>query len=326
MKELFKNCLFVDEVDGWYIPSRFTRKQLEYYRKEFPTLIRSNASSSVALRFFTSATKLTFDYKIGYKARNWAVIDVICDGELYSSLSLDADEGIAELTLPGEPESDITVFLPHLVAIKIKNIEANAPLIPVTDSFLRWLALGDSITQGMVARSPSSPYPSAISVALGNDLLNAAVGGIEFNADELDYIGYDPDLITVALGTNDWGSVTREELTARVTAYFDKLLSLYKCDSIYVITPIWRSDDDKIASGMTFAEHRSVIAEAISRYPGIKIVDGYELVPHDPALFGDPGERQVHPNEQGFEHYSSNLFKIIFEDMRRKYSLCLKTK
>jgi hypothetical protein len=183
MKELFKNCLFVDEVDGWYIPSRFTRKQLEYYRKEFATLIRSTASSSVALRFSTSATKLTFDYKIVCKARNWAVIDVVCDGKRFSSLSLDADEGVAELTLPGNPDSEITVFLPHLVSIKIKNIEADAPLVPVTDTFLRWLALGDSITQGMVARSPLSPYPSAISAALGSDLLNAAVGGIEGNVD-----------------------------------------------------------------------------------------------------------------------------------------------
>ena len=320
MKELFKNCLFVDEADGWYIPSRFTRKQLEYYRKDFATLVRSTAASSVALRFTTSATKLSFDYKIICKARTWAVIEVVCDGKLYSSLSLDADEGAAELTLPGNPDSEITVFLPHLVSIKIKNIEADAPLVPVTDSFLRWLALGDSITQGMVAHSPLSPYPSAISAALGYDVLNAAVGGIEFNADELDYIGYDPDLITVALGTNDWGSVTREEMSARVTAYFDKLLSLYKCESIYVITPIWRSDDDKIASGMTFAEHRAVIAEAVSRYPIIKIVDGYELVPHDPDLFGDPSERQVHPNGQGFKHYSENLFKIISEDLRRKYS------
>ena len=320
MKELFRNCLSVEETDGWFVTSRFTKKQREYYEQIPHLKIRSRAATSVALRFKTSASKLSFDYKIGAKARAWAVVDVILGNKLYSSYTIntEVDEGRVELSLPAIPDAEITVFLPHLVEIEIKDIKSDEPLIPVADGSYRWLALGDSITQGMVARSPFAAYPSKISSLCGWQLLNAGVGGIEFNADELDYIGYEPDLITIALGTNDWGVPSAEEMTDRVSAYLDKLLSLYKCDNIYVITPIWRSDDNKIMGGLTFAEHCAAIVKAAERYPKIKVIDGYALVPHDITLFGDPaGNRQVHPNEEGFEYYSANLMKIIAKDIER---------
>ena len=90
--------------------------------------------------------------------------------------------------------------------------------------------------------------------------------------------------------------------------------NLYKCRRIYAITPTWRSDEGKIIpNGITFAEHRAAIAEAIAEYPEIKLVDGYTLVPHDLSLFGDPKDavRQVHPNDEGFIHYANNLIKEI---------------
>ena len=314
MKEFFKNCLFVDEIDGWYVPSRFTRSQLEYYGREDSTWKRSTATSSVILRFRTSATKLSLDYKIICKAREWALFDVLSDGVLYSSLSLTEDDGRVELSLPGDSEREISVYLPHLVNIQIKNITSDAPLIPVADRCLRYLALGDSITQGMVARHPFSAYPTLLSEAFDCELINAGVGGIEFNSEELDYIGYEPDLITVALGTNDWGAEDALGMKGRVCAYLDKLLSLYKCRRIYAITPTWRSDEERIRPNIiTFAEHRAAIAEAIAQYHEIKLIDGYTLVPHDLSLFGDPANapRQVHPNEEGFLHYANNLIKTI---------------
>lgn len=313
MKELFKNCLFVDECDGWYSPSRFTPSQLEYYGRADSTWKRSASPSSVALRFKTAATKLSLEYRILGKARDWAVFDVVSDGKLFSSVTLEADEGRVELSLSGDPEHEVNVYLPHLAVTNIKNITADAPLYPVPDRKMRWLALGDSITQGMVARHPLSAYPSLMSEALGCEVINAGVGGIEFNAEELDYVGFEPDLITVALGTNDWNGISTGDMTARVTAYFDKLLSLYKCEKIYAITPIWRSDEGTTKSGVSFAEHRGTIADAVSRYPRVRLVDGYTLVPHDRELFGDPIERQVHPNEQGFAHYSKNLLNVILK-------------
>ncbi len=60
---------------------------------------------------------------------------------------------------------------------------------------------------------------------------------------------------------------------------------------------------------MTFAQHREVIREAASRYPFINIIDGYDLVPHTVAYFGDPSDLKVHPNDEGFLRYALSLLK-----------------
>ena len=83
-----------------------------------------------------------------------------------------------------------------------------------------WLALGDSITQGMVAIRPSGIYPSLISERFGLGLINAGVGGIRFDSDEIDYIGFEPDIITVALGCNDWG-ISEKQLEVNLLNYFE---------------------------------------------------------------------------------------------------------
>ena len=172
-----------------------------------------------------------------------------------------------------------------------------------------WLALGDSITQGMVAIHPSGTYPSLISEQLDLELINAGVGGIRFASGELDYIGIEPDIITVALGCNDWG-VPKEELEASVSDYLECLLSLYKCRNIHFILPIWRSDAEQVNADMTFIQHREIIRKVASRYPFINIVDGYALLPCDEYYYGDPTGK-VHPNDEGFLRYAMALMKYI---------------
>ena len=312
MKNLFKNCLSVEEVDGWLIPTRFTAAQLDYYAGSEPTLKRSRATSGITLAFRTAANKISFDYSIGHRARDWATFDVTVDGILFTSLEITDNEGRVELSLPGDESSEIRIYLPHLVEVKLRNLSSDASLIPVSDRAKRWLVLGDSITQGMVSRHPSNTYPTVISEQLCIETLNLGVGGIEFNSDELDYVGFDPDIITVALGCNDWGEADYNGTVARVTKYFDKLLSLYKnTERIYAIIPIWLGHEDEVRLGMNFRQHREAIAEAISRYPSVKTVDGYKLVPKMPEFFGDPGGRCVHPNDEGFLHYALALMKFI---------------
>lgn len=311
MKNLFKNCLTVIERDGWLTPLRFTEKQLDIYSKVDVTEIRSMAPSSVCLAFHSAAKTISFEYRIGKKARNWASFDVVVGDVLYKSTALTEDSGSLTLSLSGNEELETLIYLPSLVCIEIKNITADAPLIPTEKKKKTWLALGDSITQGMVAKKPSFSYVSLLSRYFDCEVINAGVGGIVFNAEELDYIGKEPDLITVALGCNDWGDCDGEALIQKVTDYVDKLLSIYKCRNIYAIIPIWRSDADSLKADMTFGEHREFIRRAYEKYPFIKIIDGYELVPKDFDFYGDDDRTQVHPNDLGFLYYSEALIKRL---------------
>ena len=53
--------------------------------------------------------------------------------------------------------------------------------------------------------------------------------------------------------------------------------NLYIFRNIHLILPIWRSDCQERKADMTFAEHREVIREVVSRYSFVNIIDGYDI-------------------------------------------------
>ena len=315
MKELFRNCLSVEERDGWYRPLRFTQGQLEEYAKVEGWKIRSVAASSVCLSFRTVAESVRIKYRLGGMARNWASFDLTVDGVLCQSIEVTDKEGAVCFTLPRDSERELSVYLPQFAEVELMAPEADAPLCPAKKRESLWLALGDSITQGMVARRSSSAYPTMVSEQLGCEVINAGVGGISFNHSELDFIGREPSLITVALGCNDWFAYkSREELKTAVRMYLDKLISLYRCRKIFVILPIWLSTAAETVHGKTFAEHRELIRQVAGEYGFIRIIDGYELLPHDTAFYNDPkDERQVHPGDEGMILYGMGILKRLRE-------------
>ena len=311
MKELFKNCIEVLDVDGWMMPTRFTAYQRELFSQNEPQYVRSHAPSSVCIAFRTAATKISLEYKITAKARNWALFDLKCDGLLVDSVTAVEDEGRVEFSLSGNEKFEYRLYLPHLVVLYVRNIVSDAPLYPVPNRERLWLALGDSITQGMNARHPTLSYPSIISDYAGLDLLNTGVGGTKFNALHLDCVEKEPSLITVAFGCNDWG-IPRAELLENVAAYMDKLTSLYACRNIYAILPIWRGNENDIKADMTFREHREIIRSVLAGYPFVKIIDGYKIIPHLSEFYGETQSPSIHPTEEGFLLMSSALIKEIF--------------
>ena len=64
--------------------------------------------------------------------------------------------------------------------------------------------------------------------------------------------------------------------------------------------------------GMTFSEHREVIRSVIEQYPEVKIIDGYEIIPHLPEFYGETTRPSVHPTDTGFLLMAPELMKRIF--------------
>ena len=307
MKDLFKNCYCVDIEGEWYIPRRYTVNQRKEYSRSEYSLIRCDSPASVCLAFYSKAKSIKIEYEIGGKARDWAYFDVVTNGVLTFSKEVVEDKGVVELTLSGNENDKTEIFLPHLVVVKIKMPIANEPLIPIKENKKFWLAIGDSITQGMVAKHPSFTYPVNVARVMGYELLNWGVGGDSFNAKQLDFVGREPDLITIALGCNDWDHFSLCDIQKNVTECVEKLCTLYKCRNIYGILPIWRSDAEEIKNDITFEDCRNAIKAIYKKYDFIKIIDGYQLVPHKEEFFGDPEELKVHPSDNGFLYYSLRL-------------------
>lgn len=311
MEKLFKNCLSIKEENGWFTAVRFTEKQRQVFSKSEYYLTRCDASSSACLRFRSKAKSVKIEYEITGKARDWAIFDVVKNGVLFSHVEVTKDCGVVELTLSGDENAITEIYLPQLVVIKIKAPITAEPLIPIEEDKKLWLALGDSITQGMVATHPSMTYPVIVATNLNYDLINCGIGGLSFNAEELDYIGKEPHLITIALGCNDWDHFTLDEIEKNVTKYLEKLCSLYKCRNVYGILPTWRSDELQIKNGGNFRTCRQRIKSVYQKFNFIKIIDGYELVPNDKKFFNDPIELQCHPSNEGFLYYATTLTRAL---------------
>lgn len=311
-KTLFRGNISVKETDGWLQPLRFTEKQLESYKKTEALRIRAASPAGVRFCFHTAAKHISMRYRIEGRARNWAAFDLLGDGQLKDSVVVWDDEGKIEFALSGDSAVKYEIYLPHLVEVLVKDIEADSALLPYKTEETFWLCLGDSITQGMDAVHPAMTYPARVSNWLSLDVLNAGVGGGVFCAENLAHVGREPDVITVALGCNDWGHAAgRKELIENTRAYINKLITLYTCKNIYGILPIWRSDADTVRSGMTFDTMRSLIRSEYEKVPYITIIDGMKMVPPQKCFYGDAGELKAHPNAEGFLHYAYNLSKVI---------------
>jgi hypothetical protein len=117
-----------------------------------------------------------------------------------------------------------------------------------------------------------------------------------------------PDWITVAYGTNDWAWLTREEIKKNCTAFYSALRENYPNVPIFAVTPVWRADSDTVRACGSFSEVDRIITESVSALPGVYVVHGWDLIPHDTAMFGD---ERLHPSDEGFAHYAQNLYNAM---------------
>lgn len=172
------------------------------------------------------------------------------------------------------------------------------------------LSYGDSITQGYDARYPSMAYAPALARALDADSINRGIGGERFCPALLEEKEiFEPELITVAYGTNDWSARTMEDFAESCRSFYAALSAQYPKAKIYAITPIWRADTEKERPiGVPHAALESIMRELICDLPNVTLIPGYPLTPHLPEFFAD---RYLHPNDPGFAQYTAALCEAI---------------
>jgi hypothetical protein len=75
---------------------------------------------------------------------------------------------------------------------------------------------------------------------------------------------------------------------------------------IYALTPIWRKECEIEKPFGSFSALADMIREICAAYPTVRVINGFDLVPHEEKLFGD---LCLHPSDAGFAAYAENLFK-----------------
>ena len=95
-------------------------------------------------------------------------------------------------------------------------------------------------------------------------------------------------------------------MESQTVTFFQKLRSLYGNVKIVSILPLWTATFDCNENfGVLQRECLKKVYAQFSNH----IIDGHDLIPHDPHLFNDG----LHPNDEGFSHYGNNLTKILQE-------------
>lgn len=299
-----------EENDGYLSFCRFTKKQAESLI-ERDHAIKVPASSSMFLEFITDGNEFSFDYRISTgSSQKFYSIDVLINGmnTLCKFEQVEETEGTLTVPIKGEGKKRVTVFFPNLAKLEIKNFNIDGSM-EKHQRKLKYLALGDSITQGYCTKHPSLTYVNIVAQKLDAYVLNQAVGGDVFfdgNVDPEVKERFSPDLITVAYGTNDW---SRElDVYSGASKFFKALKALYANTPIYALVPIHRNAIDGILKrGKTLEEARKDIEKAAEEN-GITVIDARDFVPYHEDFYCD---KILHPNDLGFTFYGHNLYETI---------------
>lgn len=276
---------------------------------------RAIASSGVRLCFESDASALKVDYTFfEATSRRYGSFAVYCDGTpLFEKQLLWIDEAntLCSFSTP-LPAGDhrIEIYLPWTFKVEIHGVElTDATYVAPVEYGRRWLAIGDSITQGYTAFHTENSYVSRVTRALGFETLNLGIGGYVFDKNFVSDNGFCPDVITVALGTNDFSRIPEKENLCKVaTEFLEALTGLYPDTPIYGILPIWRGDKKVTSTGYTIDDWRKDLAAIYRSFPHCAVIDGDKAVPHRADCFQMD---LLHPNDEGFVHYAALVQKTL---------------
>lgn len=175
----------------------------------------------------------------------------------------------------------------------------------------RWVAYGDSITQGFDASQVGATHAWRVAQARGWEVVNLGIGGRSTTpADAPLVAALKPDLVTVGIGTNDWqGGTPVAVFRTRIGAFLRDLRQAAPQARIALVTPLWVADSwTPDAATTPLAEYRAA-ASAVGAEAGVQVVDGLTLVDHERALFH---RTAVHPLDAGFAQMAERLAAVLF--------------
>lgn len=265
-------------------------------------------STDCRLDFHTDSRHLRVDFAVDFvRANTIAKYEVYVNDVPYLFLRETGGQHTVCLDLP-EGDKHVTICLPSHNVGYFRNVFLDEGSYACPHAFdKKILFIGDSITQGYTATHDAQSYTYLVARHFNASSLNWGVGGAKFYSSTLELTDYDPDMVCVAYGTNDFAAYTRETFDCNCNQFLDKLKELYGDKQVFVITPIWRADGEVTRASGTHAECCKRIAEAAAKR-GFAVVDGYQIFPHVTEYFQDGF---LHPNDLGFHEYARNLIRVL---------------
>lgn len=252
---------------------------------------------------------------------------ILLDGNVADRFAREHTEGWREggemdvrLAVPtGGGWHDYELVLPYADAVGLAGVSVSPEAgfdRPRARPGVRWLAFGDSVTQGFTASSVEATHVFRVAAAQGIEQINAGIGGRGCLAADGSFLsGISADLVTIAIGVNDWqGGVAPELFRKNAEGLLSGLRAGNPLARVHVITPLWVPPFWKPETVTDELEvYRQAWRSVVSRRRGdgdarLHLVEGTELIDHDATLF-DPVA--VHPNDAGFAQMAERLARVL---------------
>ena len=298
----------------------------QVWRERFPeaTGFRATQAAGVEIRFRSNTRhveiELTAINHINYRAvmalyHGYRAVGLASLPQQFSGRVVLFDQ---EEAIDAEVEGDWRILLPYGArsVVKALYLSDGAELQAAAPRPVRWLAHGDSITQGARALSPGMTYVCRVADLLGWEALNLGFGGSAWgDAPVAQYIASreDWDVLSLAIGTNTYAAST--ESAADYADTYDRFLEIVRKlrpdKPILCITPVWRSQDLEGGTpnqcGSTPQDYRDAIGEVVSRRQAadanLHLLDGLSLIGNSRGLVLD----RVHPDDHGMQMMAEGM-------------------
>lgn len=302
-----------DDLRGFYRDANVSTAE------GFAPLARSPAG--VRLRFRSDTTRIHAGFRYGRWGRPRFGSDLYVNSSYAGTYGADSEacpswSGCLFETDTGR-EREFDLWLPYGSETWLTrlDIDADASFAPVPVETEVWIALGDSITQGMDASRSGRTYTAAVARRLGLGLRNTAVGGAGFTAAAAAAAAaaaewqWQGSLATVALGLSDWVKSRpldefRHNVQTVLGAFFDASPQL----RVALITPLPVVGFPLLNSlQLELEDYRRALRAVARARPPTALVEGCDLVAPAPSRFQD----QTHPNDTGMLEIAAGLNRAL---------------
>ncbi len=209
------------------------------------------------------------------------------------------------------------IWLPPLSTCAIAGVllHDQAQLAAWQPPTARWLAIGDSLTQGFSTQSPVTTWVHRLMRRWNLPAWNLGVGGVQIEADVFRWALADRrwQLVTIALGSNNaWRDSSADVAADRAEELAELALSGGHGQVAWCLPP-WKPMEDgqgpaefmgmplDRATGARIARVRASVRERLARFPTLVVLD--DLLPRDHRWYPDG----LHPFAFGFARFADSI-------------------
>ena len=214
-----------------------------------------------------------------------------------------------------------TVYLPEGMHPLIQSLTpVNGDIFPAPAQ-PRWIAYGDSVTQGWIASGPSRAWTAIAARKAGLDLINLGYAGAArgeiVSAEHV--ADLNADIITLAYGVNCWSRTPHSigMLTEGLRGFLDVVRTGHPGVPIVVVSPIIRPDAEDAPNrlGATLAELRQAI-ESVTRQRIDEGDDALSLIEGLGIITAEHLDDGIHPGDEGHKRIAASVVKALTASLK----------